>query len=255
MDDADATDALEDLGLTGYEAQVFVGLQKLGIGSASDVADVVDVPRSQVYGAAEKLERRGLIDVQQSDPIQYRPVDLEEAQRHLRNRYERREERAFEYLDSVRSEYTPDEHQEDIWTVSGRDSVDSRITHLLGGAEESVLYGVGADLLNKERTAELTEIASRDVSVTVVSADDAVIDRFAEVEGIRTQKFPDDSESAQQQAGRVLVVDGETILLSIAGATSGSEGDAETAIWSSGTGFAAVIIQLLDTWMEKHVGL
>jgi sugar-specific transcriptional regulator TrmB len=255
MDDADATDALEDLGLTRYEAQVFVGLQKLGIGSASDVADVVDVPRSQVYGAAEKLERRGLIDVQQSDPIQYRPVDLEEARRHLRNRYERREERAFEYLDTVRSEYTPDEHQEDIWTVTGRESIESRVRHLLDGADRSILYGVGADLLEDTTATSLEDRASQGVSVTVVSADEEVVDRFDRVGKIQSKRFPNDTDGARRQAGRVLVVDGETILLSIAGGSPASQRNAETAIWSTGTGFAAVIIRLLDTWMEKHVGL
>lgn len=58
MDDEAAIDGLNRLGLTAYESQVFLGLQKLASGT---VSDVVDVPRSQVYGAAETLEG-GLVD-------------------------------------------------------------------------------------------------------------------------------------------------------------------------------------------------
>ncbi|PSP27801.1 hypothetical protein BRC65_04050 [Halobacteriales archaeon QH_2_65_14] len=58
MNDSEAVDGLKRLGLTTYEARVFLGLQKLGSGTANEVSDVVDVPRSQVYGAAEDLETR-----------------------------------------------------------------------------------------------------------------------------------------------------------------------------------------------------
>ncbi|HET7324565.1 MAG TPA: helix-turn-helix domain-containing protein, partial [Halococcus sp.] len=56
----DAIAALKRLGLSSYEAQVFVALQRISRGSARDIDRVTDVPRSQVYGAAEQLEERGL---------------------------------------------------------------------------------------------------------------------------------------------------------------------------------------------------
>jgi hypothetical protein len=129
------------------------------------------------------------------------------------------------------------------------------VTHLVDAADESVLYGVGADLLREATASKLTDTTARGVTVTVVSADDAVTDRFAGADGIHTREFPDRTETDRQQAGRVLVVDGETILLSITGDSPASSGAAETAIWSAGTGFAAVLVRLMNTWMEKHVGL
>jgi HTH-type transcriptional regulator, sugar sensing transcriptional regulator len=96
MNEDDAIDALESLGLSNYEAKVFVALQKLGTGTARDIHGVTDVPRSQVYGAAENLQQRGLVEVQQSKPLQYRPVSLNAAKSHLRDRFERRQERTFD---------------------------------------------------------------------------------------------------------------------------------------------------------------
>jgi sugar-specific transcriptional regulator TrmB len=251
MSDAEAVTALERLGLTSYEARVFVALQRLGVGSASDIAEACEVPRSQVYGTAEKLEGRGLVDVQQSNPIQFCPVDLEEARRRLRDRYERREEAAFEQLESVRTEHNPDEQQEHVWTVTGRESVTSRATRLVGEATDSVRYLVGGEPTDGAVGDELVAAAERGVSVTVVSADDDVLAAFGN-RPVRTVQFPSERVADDPETGRVLVVDGETLLLSIDGASSATGGDDETAIWSAGTGFAAVIIRLLDIYLETR---
>ena len=55
-DEAGATESLQQLGLSQYEAEVFVALVKLGTGTAREVTQITDVPRSQVYGAAEALD-------------------------------------------------------------------------------------------------------------------------------------------------------------------------------------------------------
>jgi len=250
MDDADAVGALADLGLTSYEAQVFVALQKLGVGSASDVADACEVPRSQVYGTAEKLEQRGLVDVQQSTPIQFCPIDLDEARRRLRRRYEHRETRAFDYLETVREEHSPDEQQEHVWTVTGRESVTSRATRLVGEATESVRYLVGEESSDGAVAGELVAAAERGVAVTVVSTAESVLAAFDDGP-VRTRRFPPERAANDPQAGRVLIIDGETLLLSIERETAADD-DVEMAIWSAGTGFAAVIIRLLDIYLETR---
>jgi len=251
MTDADAVAALERLGLTSYEAQMFVALQKLGVGSASDVADACEVPRSQVYGTAEKLEDRGLVDVQRSKPLQFCPVSLEEARRRLRDRYDRRAQEAFGRLESVRAEHTPDEQQEHVWTVNGRESVTSRVTRLVGEANESARYLVGGESADGPVADELVAAAERGVAVTVVSADEEILALYDDGP-IQTIRFPPERTVADPETGRVLVVDGETLLLSIDGASSATGVDAETAIWSAGTGFAAVIIRLLDISLETR---
>ncbi|MUV88736.1 hypothetical protein GJ629_01590 [Halapricum sp. CBA1109] len=83
MDDEDAIEGLTRLGLTTYEARVFLALQKLDTGTASEVAEVSEVPRSQVYGTADDLEQRGLIEIQETRPAVYRPVDPDTAEQRL----------------------------------------------------------------------------------------------------------------------------------------------------------------------------
>lgn len=246
MDDDDAVTALKRLGLTTYEARVFVGLQKLGAGTASEVADVTDVPRSQVYGAAEDLEERGLVEVEQSNPTRYRPVGVEEARERLYRQLQSEGDTAFEYLDSVRGEYGADgEESESIWTVRGTSNVVARAARLFASAESTAVYGTDdVERLEPNLERALADAAAGDVDVTVLSENPAVLDAVSEI-GARTVDVPQ-PPTPDMGAERVLMVDDDTVLVSVVG----DEG-AETAFWSSGTAFASMLTTLLDEFVAN----
>jgi sugar-specific transcriptional regulator TrmB len=256
MDEADAIEALERLGLSNYEAKVFAALQRLGTGTARDVHRVTDVPRSQVYGAAESLQDRGLVEVQQSKPIQYRPVSLDAARAHLRGEFERTQEQAFDYLETARKQRgDTGERREDIWTVQGRASIDGRIAQLLEDAEDRILFALGADAGAPDGTVAdlLAERAADGVAVTVVVGDDLEA-AFADT-AVAVRQFPDDHPHGDGPVDRVVVVDGATVLLSVRDERGDPELGEETAIWSSRTGIAAVLIQLIDSGLEDVEGV
>lgn len=255
--DEEALEALENLGLSNYEAKVFTALQRLGTGTARDVHRVTDVPRSQVYGAAESLQERGLVEVQQSKPIQYRPVSLDAARSHLRGEFERTQEQAFDYLETARQQRDDaDERREDIWTVHGRASIDGRVEQLLEEAERRVVFALGedADVLTDSLADHLCERAASGVEVVVVNADEAARDRFAD-SAVLVRALPVDHPHADDPVGRVVVVDGETILLSVRDERDAPELAEESAIWSSRTGIAAVLIQLVDGGLGDAVAV
>lgn len=229
--------ALERLGLSNYEARTFVALQKLGTGSARDVHDVADIPRSQVYGAAESLEGQGLIEVQRSNPITYRPVPLDEARERLADRFERDQAEAFEYLEAVRDQQAGTEEREDIWTISGAAAVTTRLLRLLPEAEDHLVFGVqSADLLPDDVFEAVVEQAAAGVDVYVVTTDEDVIERF---EGAGIPACPPPQEHGENdRAGRLLLADDDTVLVSVVGAE-------EMAIWSTGSSFASVLVQLI----------
>lgn len=255
MDDRDAVEALRRLGLSKYEAEAFVALQRLAGGTARDVARVTDVPRSQVYGAAEGLERRGLVEVERSTPMQYRSVDLEEAKARLRREFEREHEQAFEFLEAVRGTFGDrGERQEAIWTIRGRESVVDRAVQLARDAEEYVVYGSGAELLDAGLADALVDQAAGGVDVTAVSTDRAVVDRF-EGTGVRALGLPDEFAREEWLGGRLLVADGDTVLLSVLGDEAPPAGREETAFWSAETRFAGVLVRLIDGWFGSRLAL
>jgi sugar-specific transcriptional regulator TrmB len=245
MDVDEAVASLERLGLTEYEARVFIALQQLGSGTAREVHRVADVPRSQVYSAAEGLEEHGLVEVQQSSPMRYRPVSIEEARSTLTERFEREQERAFEYVESVRSEEPPGEQQEDIWTVGGRDKVESRSAELIHEAEEWVLYGTShPEHVTDDVTAALRDRADAGLAVGVVSENPAVRESVTDNPGIHVRE--PSHPHGDDASGRVLFADDEVLLLSVVAGEELPGIDRETAFWSAHTNFASALISLIQ---------
>lgn len=244
MNDTDAVSALKRLGLTAYEARTFIGLQKLGTGTASEVADITDVPRSQVYGTAEDLEERGLIEIERSNPTRYRPVGVEEARDRLFHQLDSAGETAFEYLASVREEFgTDQEESESVWTVRGASNIESRSVSLLASADSTVVYGTDdTDRLTPELRQALADAAERGVEITALSDSDAVLDALSGF----VARTVDMSERAFPEIGatQVLMVDGTTVLISVLSADG-----TEIAFWSGDTAFASMLTTLLNQFV------
>lgn len=250
MNEDDAVEALKSLGLTTYEARVFVALQKLGAATASEVAEIAEVPRSQVYGAAEDLEGRGLVDVEQSNPTRYRPVGVEEARDRLYRQLRSESDAAFDYLEGVRSEYgTDDEESEAIWTVRGSSNVASRAAQLVGSADDAVVYGTEhVQRIGPSVRDALAAAVEDGVSVTVISENEDVLAVAREVDAravaVGHQPTPD------MGADRVVMADDDAVLVSV----RGDDGAAETAFWSRDTAFAAMLSTLLGEFVASVAG-
>ncbi|MHB9285596.1 TrmB family transcriptional regulator [Halobacteriales archaeon Cl-PHB] len=247
MDDETAVAGLERLGLTEYEARVFVALQKLGAGTASEVGEVADVPRSQVYGAADKLDDRGLVETRQSTPTAYRPVSLDQARTRLLDQLQRTGAETFDYLETVGGSHD-EEETEAIWLVNGSDAVASRTAELVETAEDRVLYAVDDPALLADPVGERLRAAATDLTVVVASADEAVLAAVADEPGLEGHAVPDD-RSPEVGVGRVLAADDRALLLSVYSARSGTDGVEEVAFWSDDSTFAAVLGEFFREWL------
>lgn len=248
MDDDEAIEGLKRLGLTGYEARVFLGLQKLGSATASEISEVADVPRSQVYGAAEGLEDRGLVETQQSRPTLYRPVSLERARKRLLDQLADTGAETFEYLDTVQDGQAEDDRSEAIWLVRGAEAVASRAAELIDTADDDLLYACSElSMLEDPILAGLEAAAGDGVDVRIASANPAV--REAVGGSFETVAVPDERHPDASGA-RVLLADGGTMLLSVYAGASADGNREEVAFWSSGTAFASVLGGFLAEWFE-----
>ena len=247
-DETAAVDALERLGLSNYEAKVFIALQTLGTGTARDVYRVSEIPRSQVYGAAESLAEQGLIEVQHSTPMQYRPVSLEEAEELLEERFENERAQAFDYLESVQNHHEQDgEAREDIWSVNGDEHVSDRIEHLFRTAESRIVFGArSTDLVSSSLREALTDAAERGIEVVIVSESPEVRALF---EDTRMAVYASPDNLRNERAARLVVVDDDAVLLSV----GGDDSDRESAFWSESSGFATVLVEILTGWIEASV--
>ncbi len=76
--DRSTIEALRELGLTEYEARVYVSCLDKGSLLLKDLAYAAGVPRTKVYSAAKSLSNKGLVRLR-DNPLRCIPVDIEEA--------------------------------------------------------------------------------------------------------------------------------------------------------------------------------
>lgn len=247
-----AIEALGELGLSKYEAAVFIALQQLHTGTASDIDRITGVPRSQVYGAADRLNELGVIEIQQSNPIQYRAIDPDIARKRLRERLANQEETAFEYLDAVQGEHAASEAtQVDVWTITGGSTINDRINALVEQATDRILFGAPTPEMVGESIRQSLNAAAASVSVTVISESQTVCNQF-DCPSIESHCIDDDVlVTPSDHHGRALIVDSDTILLSTR--SESTTDDSEAAVWSTNTTFGAVFVDLFDDWMDQYL--
>jgi sugar-specific transcriptional regulator TrmB len=252
MSTRDAVDALKRLGLSNYEARVFAALQRLGTGTAQEISDVSEVPRSQVYGTADDLVERGLVELVAASPKEYRPVSLEAAREQLTRRLEREQDRAFDNLAELRTETTDGSGSGAVATLRGRQPIDGRIDDLLREAEERVVFVAPESRSIPESLAGTLRERARDgVSVVVVTAEGAERERFADSP---VRVFVMDEDNPGDFAGRALMVDDRTVLLS---ATT-DDAVGEEAMWTADSSIGRILAQFMqsgiDSGMERNGG-
>jgi sugar-specific transcriptional regulator TrmB len=246
MSEREAVAALRTLGLSNYEAQVFVALQQLDRGTAQEVSRLSEVPRSQVYGAADDLADRGLVEVVEASPKAYRPVALSAARELLTERLERETERAFDRLESIRSTEESHGDGQDVSVLRGRQPIDDRIAALVSAAAHTVVFvSPEADSMTDEIADAARTRATEGVDVTVVTADHSLRDRFA---SDPVEVFVMSEDNPADFAGRALMIDDRTVLLA---AETEDEPVDEEAMWTGDSSIGRILAEFMRSGMES----
>ncbi|RLM62839.1 TrmB family transcriptional regulator [Halorubrum sp. Atlit-8R] len=245
-----AVKQLKALGLSTYAARTFVALVSLGEGTAQDVSEVADVPRTRVYDAADELYDRGLVDVKQSSPQRYWAISTETAGRHFEQEYDHRVTVLTDALDELASA-TRSTEQQGVWTVTGRDTVAERVVDFISAANEEVVYMTAEELLTDEIAESLSTVSDRGVSIRLAEMSQSVEARLEE-DVPDAQLFESVWDWSDTPAGRLLMVDQEKTLVSVLVDGNGEhppEPRDETAIWGTGqTNSLVVVLKALFTW-------
>jgi len=249
-----AVEQLKALGLSTYAARTFVALVGLGEGTAQDVSDVADVPRTRVYDAADELRDHGLVDVKQSNPKQYWAISTETTGRHFQQEYDHRVATLTDALDRLAVADRTAE-QRGVWTVTGRDTVTERVVEFISEAEDEIVFMTADDLLTDDLTACLSNASDRDVTIRLAdmsqTAEETLRDEVPEA-----QPFDSLWDWADTPAGRLLMVDQEKTLVSVLVDGNGDhppEPRDETAIWGTGqTNSLVIVLKALFTWQLEY---
>ncbi|MFC6940731.1 TrmB family transcriptional regulator [Salinirubellus sp. GCM10025818] len=245
-----AIEQLERFGLSAYAARTFVALASLGTGTARDVSQVSAVPRTRVYDAIDELHDRGLVDILQSSPKQFRAISAETASRTFEHELQHR----TGILRTALGELEPVERQAEqrgVWTVDGQPAVTERVLEFFAGAEEEIVYMTVEDLLTEDLVDGLSEAANRGVSIELAGVSTEVQERIQdEIPG--AMMFESLWVWSDTSAGRLMMIDGgKTLVSALVNGEDASPSDprSETAIWGEGdTNSLVVVLRAIFTW-------
>lgn len=255
-DEQAAVDALCQLGLTEYESRCFVALTRLEQGTAKEISQLSDVPRSRVYDTVERLHKRGLVDVQQSDPRKYRAVSKDEAFDKLRRDYNSTIETADEALGRIETAETAEE--KGVWAIADADHVRDRIEALFDAANDHIHFLIADETaLNDDTPDRLAAASDRGVTVVAEVASEAVQAQIQQAVPdariVVSEGLKETHRVVKKWPGQLVLIDHQKVL------TSGVEGGnlpdmrMETAMWSHGHdhGVAAWVRELLEDRVDE----
>ena len=72
-------ECLKSLGITKYEALVYIALLRVPSARATEIHETSGVPRASVYPVLDQLLEKNLVSVSQSTPKRFAAVSVEEA--------------------------------------------------------------------------------------------------------------------------------------------------------------------------------
>lgn len=245
-----AAEQLEHFGLSTYAARAFVALASLGTGTARDVSQVSEVPRTRVYDAIDELHDHGLVDIQQSSPKQFWAISAETASRTFEHELQYR----TELLRTALSDIEPVDRraeQRGVWTVDGQTAVAERVREFFESAEDQIVYMTVEDLLTDDLIDALSTAANRGISIKLAGISKTVQDRIQDQIPGATM-FESLWVWSDTSAGRLMMVDRQKTLVSalVNGENpQPSDPRSETAIWGEGdSNSLVVVLKAIFTW-------
>jgi sugar-specific transcriptional regulator TrmB len=245
-----ATRALQELGLTEYEARCFVALARVSEGTAKEISQVAEVPRSRVYDTVERLDEKGLVNVQHSEPRKYKAVQTDMAFERFREDYGSRIEEAENALKQVEEPDAADD--EGMWSISQSEHVTDRIVALVDDAEDSIHHLVAAESVIDDRVVDgLAAATDRGVNVLVEVPTEEIRERFEKGVLDAEVVVAEDLETAVdvygERAGQLVMVDRQAVVASGIEESSLPDVERQVAVWTYGNdhGMAVWVRELI----------
>lgn len=134
------TESLKSLGLTKYEALVYIGLLRVSGATATEIHEISGVPRASVYPVLDRLIQKNLVSVSHETPRRFDALPPEDGIGSLLETVQADAARAKKMLSRVYRERSMKERgdREFIWSLRGDEHIRSKLTDLFRHAEKSI---------------------------------------------------------------------------------------------------------------------
>ncbi len=140
----------QHLGLSEYEARVYVSLVTGGISEARKLSMRCGVPRTKIYATLKKLMESGLVSELPGEPRKFAPASPAEAFEQILLHFKERtsnsvislveSDKVVSLLEETfrKTQLTNGPHKEEVWIIQGRSEILGKIRETLSGAKKGV---------------------------------------------------------------------------------------------------------------------
>jgi sugar-specific transcriptional regulator TrmB len=245
-------DCLKSLGLTKYEALVYIALLKMVSATASEIHEISEVPRASVYPVIDQLLDKGLVSVSQSAPKRFAAISPEDAITRLMDKIKKDAHFARDTLSLVYKERMNRGlgTEELIWNIYGIGNIKNRFNDLISSAKQEIRIIAHPQFLTPDIQHKLAAMANQ-TSIKIITPHWAgEMPEKLKVYTIRQPEIPKELDMAKDMmAGGICIVDSRSVMV-ILGV---GEEDA-VALFSESEGFVRFFVRyynLIFNWAKK----
>jgi len=169
---------LEGIGLSPYEAKVYISLVAHGYGSAETIAQTAKVPRTSAYKILQSLVEKGFAVATEGRPRIYRP----EAPMRVYRRVNAEIKGMFEKLDMLYEMIREKGEPQIIYTIHGKNRVIEKIGELLDKCTESFIIATpNFNAIYHPLERKIRSAMDRGIKVTIITRPSQRVPQGAEV--------------------------------------------------------------------------
>jgi sugar-specific transcriptional regulator TrmB len=245
-------DCLKSLGLTKYEALVYIALLKVVSATASEIHDISTVPRASVYPVLDQLQEKKLISVARSTPKRFAALSPEEGVAIMMSRIEQDASDAREILSAIhRERISPEPSSEElIWNVYGIENIRRKLTEIITTASHDIRIIAHPQIISPEIRMLLEEKAKRtDVEIVTHQWEGDYKGKMR----VYVKKHPEMPRELDRvkdmMAGGICIVDNRRVLVIL-----GTGKEDAVALFSETEGFVRFFLRyynLIVDWAKK----
>ena len=243
---------LKSLGMTKYEALVYIALLKVTSATASEIHETSGVPRASVYPVLDQLRDKDLVSVSQSAPKRFAAIPPNDAIGKLTARIGKDAQQALESLTAIHQERIAAEEGsgELIWNIYGIAGIRKRLAELITQARSDIRIIAHSQVFSEEIKDLLEESADR-VSVQIITpAWEGPVPATINLYLKKSSGMPKELDrGGDMLSGGVCIIANKKVMVIV-----GSAEDDAVALYSESEGFVRFFMRyygLIIDWVKK----
>lgn len=245
---------LKSLGMTKYEALVYIALLRVTSATASEIHESSGVPRASVYPVLDQLLAKDLVSESQSAPKRFAAIPPQDAIGKMTSRIERDAQLALESLKTIHLQKMADEQEgggELIWNIYGIANIRKRLGELVAGAESDILIVAQSQIFSAEIISDLKRRSGQINIEFVTSQWDGPVPKNLNLYIKTNPCLPKDLVQVKDMmAGGICIIDEKRAMVIV-----GSGEDDAVALYSESEGFVRFFTRyyrLFIEWAKKE---